>query len=44
MNYLRDFSIIEAEDTDRIIIVAKMDDAIAQLENHITKLPEKKQL
>jgi len=44
MNYLREFSIIEAEDTDRIIIVVKIDDAIAQLENHITKLPEEEKL
>ena len=42
MNYLRDFNIIEAEDTDRSNVVAKIDDAIAQLENHFTKLPEKR--
>jgi len=34
MNYLRDIKIIETEDTTRLIIVAKIDDAITHLENH----------
>ena len=34
INYLRSLKIIEPEDTDKLNIIAKIDDAITQLENH----------
>ena len=34
INYLRDLIIIESKDIDKLNIIAKIDTAIAQLENH----------
>ena len=38
MNYLREFGLIEPKDLDRPTIVAKIDSAVAQLENHLATL------
>ena len=39
MNYLREYSVIEPNDVDRPTISAKIDTAIAKLENHLANLP-----